>query len=380
MKVDILIRNGHVVDPSQNIDCQMDIGVQNGVIVPVGPAGEGVRTVDASGCYVTPGLVDFHTHIFHTGSAISVNPLWLPATGVTAAVDAGTAGYVNFRAFYEGVITPSPVHIKSYLNVYGGGLPDTNIPEKYELFEYRPLQMARVVEAYKDNILGLKIRYSRGLASGIDALKEALRLSREFGIRVCVHTTDPPTPLNEVADLLGKDDVYCHMYQGRGEETILEASSGKIKDSMKKARERGVIFDAANGKGNFSFAVAVPAMQAGFVPDIISTDWTIHRLNDSVYAKSLTYVMAKFLKFGMSLPDVIKAVTLTPARLMGMEGKIGTLRAGACGDIAVFKKIQRKTLQKDFCGAAFETDELLIPQMTIIGGDIVFCQIDFALA
>ncbi|MDR1317915.1 MAG: metallo-dependent hydrolase [Spirochaetales bacterium] len=379
MKLDLLIRNAHVVDPSQNIDKPMDIGVHSGIIVPAGPADESPRTVDAHGFYVFPGLIDFHTHIFHTGSAISVNPAFLPATGVTAAVDAGTAGCANFRAFYEGVVTSSPVRIKSYLNVYGGGQQDTNIAEKFEPSEYRPLHIARVVETWRDNILGLKIRYSKGVASGIDSLKETVRIARELRLGVCVHTTNPPSPLDEVAGLLDRDDIYCHMYQGMGDETILDPA-GKIKTSMTTARSRGVIFDMANGRANFSFKVALPAIEQGFVPDIISTDWTIDKLNYSPHAKSLTYVMAKFLKFGMSLSDVVRAVTETPARLMGMEGKIGTLKAGSFADIAVFKKIQRRAIQQDFRGDTFETDELLIPQMTVIGGDIVFCQGDFALA
>jgi len=379
-KVDTLIRNGHVVDPSQNVDRQMDIGIQNGVIVPVEPGDEGLRNIDASGLYVTPGLIDFHTHVFHTGSATSVNPVFMAATGVTSTVDAGTAGYANFRAFFDSVIIPSPVRVKSYLNVWGGGQTDTNIQEKFEPSEYRPQQIARIVDAYRDNILGLKIRYSKGIASSIDSLKETIRIARNSNIRVCIHTTNPPTPLDEVAGLLEKDDIYCHMYQGMGDETILDTSSGKIRGSILKARERGVIFDSANGRANFSFAVAIPAMKQGFHPDIISTDWTIDKLNYSPHAKNLPYVMAKFLKFGMSFNEVIRAVTQSPARLMGMEGKIGTLRAEAYGDIAVFKKIQHKVIQQDFSGATFETDELLIPQMTVIGGDIVFCQGDFAFA
>ena len=378
MKLDLIIRNGHVVDPSQNIDRRMDVGVNDGFIAAVSPEDEGLRVVDAAGCYVFPGLIDFHTHIFHTGSAISLNPAFLPPTGVTAAVDAGSAGCCNFRAFYESVVIPSPPHIKSYLNVYGGGQTDTNIPEKFDPAEYRPRQITKIVKAYRDNILGLKIRYSKGIAASLEALKETLRIARDLGIHVCIHTTNPPTPLDEVAGLLDKDDVYCHMYQGVGD-TILE-DDGKVKKSMFRARERGVIFDAAPGRYNFSFAVAIPATRQGFFPDIIATDWTIDKLNYSPHSKNLPYLMARFLKLGMSLQEVLRAVTQTPARLMGLEGRIGTLKAGASGDIAVFRKITHKLIQQDTMGAPFETEELLIPQMTVLAGDIVFCQGDFAPA
>ncbi|MDR2588459.1 MAG: amidohydrolase family protein [Spirochaetales bacterium] len=379
MKLDLLVRNGHVVDPLQNIDGKMDIGVKNGVITPAPLGTEAVCSVDASGLYVFPGLIDFHTHIFHTGSAISVNPAFLPPTGVTAAVDAGTAGCTNFRAFYEGVISSSPVLIKSYLNVYGAGQPDTNIQEKFDPAEYRPAQIKRLVETYTDTILGLKIRYSKGIAASLEALKETLRIARELKLKVCVHTTNPPSSLDGVAELLEKDDVYCHAYQGMGEETILDAAGG-IRESIHKARSRGVIFDSANGRSNFSFPVALAAMKQGFHPDIISTDWTLDKLNYSPHAKNLPYLMAKFLTMGMSLREVVRAVTQTPARLMGLEGKIGTLRPGARGDIAVFKKISQRIVHQDFAGRTYETKELFLPQLVAIGGELVFCQGDFALA
>jgi predicted amidohydrolase len=170
------------------------------------------------------------------------------------------------------------------------------------------------------------------------------------------------------------------MYHGVGDDTILERPDERIKKSIYDARKRGVIFDVANGKTNFSFAVALPAVRQSFWPDIISTDWTSDKLNYSPHAKTLPYVMTKFLKMGMSLFETVRAVTETPARLMGMEGKIGTLKPGSLGDIAIFKKISGKAVHQDFFGTVFETDEFLIPQMTMIGGDIVFCQGYFALA
>lgn len=57
----------------------------------------------------------------------------------------------------------------------------------------------------------------------------------------------------------------------------------------------------------------------------------------SVRARSLAFVMSRFLSFGMKLPDVVRCVTETPARLMNMEGRLGTLRAGAFADVSVFR-------------------------------------------
>lgn len=74
--------------------------------------------IDAAGCIVLPGLIDFHGHVFHGGTAISVNPdiVCLP-NGVTSMVDAGSSGWVNYQLFRNSVIHPAMVKIKSYLNV-----------------------------------------------------------------------------------------------------------------------------------------------------------------------------------------------------------------------------------------------------------------------
>lgn len=378
MKLDILIKNGHVIDPLQNIDEIMDIGVINNKIVNVTSDNENDKCIDAEGCYVFPGLIDFHTHVFNGGTAVSVNPNYLLPTGVTATVDAGTSGCCNYESFYHSVISNCQVRIKSYLNVYGSGQMDYNISEVFKAEEYRPKQIAKVVDAHKDNILGLKIRMSKGITYGIEALEETIRIARELEIGVCVHVTNPACSLEKIADLLAKDDIFCHMYQGTGEDTILD-DCGQIKQAFIEARKRGVVFDAANGRGNFTFDVALPAMKKDFMPDIISTDWLEDKYNYSPHAKSLPYVMSKYIEFGMPLVEVIRAVTETPARIMNMSGKVGTLKVGAYADISIFKMIDKNIKHQDFKGNIFESNKLLIPQMTISNGEFAFCQGDFAL-
>ena len=96
MKLDFVIKNGHVVDPAQGIDQKMDIAVKDNRIVSLPAEYECVREVDASGCYVFPGLIDYHAHVYGNGSNCGVHADYLLATGVTAAVDPGTAGSSNF--------------------------------------------------------------------------------------------------------------------------------------------------------------------------------------------------------------------------------------------------------------------------------------------
>ena len=389
MKVDYIIRGGHVMDPASGTNEKRDIFIRNMRIID--PGTEDVecsadRIIDASGKIVTPGLIDFHTHLFSEGSSICIHPDMMIAQGTTATVDAGSAGTSNYEAFYKAVIAQSLVKVKGFLTVYSGGQLDAKLCEDFDPALYNVDRMERVIEANRDNILGLKIRISRGVVpeeTGADHLRAVVeladRLNERLGtsLRVCVHTTDSPVTAGELADILRPGDIFCHCYQGAGHPICLE--DGRIDPGVLAARARGVIFDAANGKGNFGLNAARRALAAGFEPDIISTDLTVDKFNMPPYAKSLPLVISKYLALGMELMTILEKVTVNPARIMGMEGRIGTLAPGALADIAIFEKKEKHYIQKDFCDEELECSQILVPQMTMLAGEIQYCQADFYL-
>jgi dihydroorotase len=66
-EIDILLKGGHVIDPKNKISAKMDVAVSNGKILKVAPnipAAGAKKVVDVSGMYVSPGLIDIHTHVF----------------------------------------------------------------------------------------------------------------------------------------------------------------------------------------------------------------------------------------------------------------------------------------------------------------------------
>ena len=389
MKVDYIIRGGRVIDPSTGVNETKDIYIRGMRIVDVAgltPECDADRIIDASGKIVTPGLIDFHTHLFYEGSSICIHPDMLIAQGTTAAVDAGSAGTSNYEAFYKSVVSHAQVHIKGFLTVYGGGQLDPKLCEDFNPALFNVEKMERVIDSHRDNILGLKIRLSKGVVpeeTGADYLRAAVKLADELNarlgtkLRVCVHTTNAPVTAGELADCLRPGDIFCHCYQGMGHTIVSEA--GELDPLVVKARKRGVIFDAANGKGNFGLKTAKQALAAGFLPDIISSDLTIDKFNMPPYAKNLPLVISKYLALGLDLPDIIRAVTEAPAKLMGLEGEIGTLKAGARADIAIFDMKNHRHVQKDFCDDEISCDQLLVPQLTMMAGEIQYCQSDFYL-
>ncbi|MDR1535716.1 MAG: amidohydrolase family protein [Planctomycetota bacterium] len=377
MKLDILIRNGRVFDPSRNLDGIEDIGIVDDRVVGI-PEGsvEARQEIDASGCLVFPGLIDFHAHFFHSGGTTPIRPDLMLATGVTGTVDAGTSGCANYDAFYKADIIPSRLRIKSFINVHSAGLPDEWMPENIDPRYYNEKDIRKVKDCHGDDILGLKIRLASDLCSDIQPLKAALALAERIGdLRVCVHVTNSPCRMEEIADLLRPGDIFCHMYHGR-RDTILDPTD-EIWPKIRRARERGVIFDSSHGMGNFCHAVALKAIQRGFWPDVISTDIGNFKIYISHWARSLPFLMSKHLDMGMDLTSVIRAVTETPARLMGLAGRIGTLAPKAYADVAIFRLEDRRVRHQDFFNDFFYGRRLFMPRFVICGGEYVWGAADF---
>jgi len=370
----LLIKNGWMVDPAREINQAGDIFVEDRKIVKqIHPDRlKDCSVIDASGCLVVPGLIDFHTHLFFGGTdaGIPADAALLPS-GVTTAVDGGSAGSANFELFQRIVVATSIVRIKSFLNVSPGGLVTARHDELLTPKFFDRDKITWLYRQYPDSLIGLKLRQSRDVVGelGLDPLKAAIEIAEDISCPVAVHTTNPPCATDELVELLRPGDIFVHAYHGVGK-TIL-GENRNVLPSVRKAREHGVFFDAANGRSHFSFDTAFSALADGFKPDIISTDLTTLTWNKPP-AYSLPFVISKYLNMGMSLPDVLAACTAVPARLLGMAGVIGTLAPGAEADIAILRLEERDTEFLDSRGQKHRGNQLLIPQATIKAGRIVY--------
>lgn len=389
MKASYIIKHGRVVDPARGVDEIRDVYIDNAWMAEPAPGQaiecEPAHVIDASGCIVTPGLVDYHVHCFHGGSGTTVWPDTMLSTGVTCAADAGTAGASTYESYFRNEVSHSLVRLKGYLTPYAGGQLDAGLNENFDPASWNYPHIERLVDACRDNIVALKIRLQRGVVpdehareylQGMIELSE--RLDRRLGIRlpVVVHTTDCPLGAGDLSNMLRPGDVFTHCYQGRSNNMILE--NGRIDPGVIHGRERGVIYDACRGKNNFSLSVCRSAFAQGFYPDVIATDITIDKFNIAPWTKNLPAVASMFLSLGMDFTEVIRAITATPARLLGVEGRVGTLAPGAYADIAIFKYTQDIPVHHmDAAGKEFVGNDLLVPQMTFLGGDPVYSYTGF---
>ncbi len=379
MVSDILITGGQVIDPANGVDTISNVLVKGDRIAAAVASDKSLNqlVIKAAGCIVVPGLIDFHTHVFFDGADNSVPPdVGLLPNGVTTTVDGGTAGTANYELFHKNIIMNSVVRIKSFLSVSPTGQSTTQYDENQDPKCYDEDKMELLFKKYPQELLGLKVRQSRDVVGelGLSPLRKALQIAERLSCRVAVHTTDSPGTTRELVKLFRKGDIFAHAYHGKGSTIVGE--DGKILLEVKEARQRGVLFDVANGKNHFAFQTAKAALKDQFLPDIISSDMSwLTMFRSPVFG--LPWLMSKYLSLGMKLYDIVAACTATPAAVMGMSGEIGTLSPGSCADITILKLIDYPCEFMDVAGDRCNGTQLLLPQATIRAGRLVFRQLNF---
>lgn len=379
----ILIKNGTVIDPQNGIHQRADVAVAEGKIAEVGSLEEdATMVVDATGCIVTPGLIDHHAHLYPLAKIGIPAEAMCFSSGVTTAVDAGSTGCATFPSKLS-AFENSKLTMKAYLNICSTGLD--SLPVKLEDVDpshYDRGAVKEVFQEYGDRLLGLKLRTSREVVGelGYEPLRHIVELAGELNVSVMVHCTNPPGKMDELLSILRPGDILTHMYMNKGS-TILDGD-GKISRAALDARERDVVFEAADAREHFSFQVSEPAIAQGFLPDIIATDLTKLSMNLRPTAFSMANQLAKYQMLGIPLDKLIECCTSFPAKHMGLEGKAGCLTSGAWGDVAVFKPIQcndqfgdRPYFNPD-CQLRTGTSRLR-PVLTVKNGEAVFRDIEF---
>jgi dihydroorotase len=375
-KYDLLLKGGHVIDARNKISAVRDVAVANGRVAAVAanidPAGA-LKVVDASGYYVTPGLVDIHVHVYagtgERGSYAGDNSLYPDGftlrAGVTTIVDAGSSGWRSFDDFKQRIIDRSRTRVLALLNIVGYGMRGDKFEQNLTDMEAGPT--ADMAVRHKGLIVGIKTAHYAGPEWA--PVERAVEAGTRANIPVMVDfgSNRPERPMAElVTRKLRPGDIYTHAYSGLRNELD---ESGRVNPGMWEGRKRGVIFDVGHGGGSFAWRIAVPAMREGFLPDSISTDLHIGSMNSGM--KDMLNVMDKFLAMGMSLDDVILRSTWNPAREIGHED-LGHLSVGAPADIAVIRLENGSFGFVDMYGARLRGTQKLTCELTLRDGKVVY--------
>ena len=364
---DLLIKGGHVIDAANGIDEVMDVGIAGRVVAGVAkdiPVSAGRRVIDASGMFVTPGLIDIHAHTAVYSGAMFPEEMCFPY-GVTTMVDCGGSGWRNFDQFNDEIIKKSAVRVFALLNIVGKGM-DGDVEQDVEDMDAE-LTAAKIKQR-SDIIVGVKIAHFQGKGwESIDRGVEAARLSGTFAL--VDQNAKPTRTFEDMLKRLRPGDGTTHCF-GYGKPMI--GNDGKVKQHYIDARKRGIKFDVGHGNNSFSFSMAKPALDQGFPPDTISTD--MHRSSLHTSRAQMTEVMSKFLAMGMPMAEVVARSTWEPAKWIN-HTELGTLTPGALADVSILEFQDRPAGLSDSGPTGYRimrAEGRLINQMTIKDGAVQF--------
>ena len=363
----VVLRGGTVFEGDGSDGVVRDIRIDNGTISAQGEM-PGDRIVDVSGLVVAPGLVDLHTHVF-SGQDLGVAADEVAfASGTTTVLDAGSAGAHLIGAFRASTVDRSNVRVRAMLNISSIGA--TSIMLGGELLSpWYVSESAAIdaIDANRDFVVGVKVRASGNVGGEHTsaALASARRVADHVDLPLMVHLGPAPAGIDEIAGTLRSGDIITHAFAGWADNGILDETGG-LRESVRAARERGVLLDVGHGMSGFSLDVAARMLADGEPPDTISTD--IHAYS-RVSVVDLTTVLSKFLALGMPLADVLCRASFVPARALSLG--LGSLTAGSVADIAVLEREPGTFHFGDGFGGGVVGKERLQCVMTYSGGRLV---------
>jgi dihydroorotase len=361
-KYDLILKGGRVIDPSGKVDAIRDVAIARGRIAAIEPniATRAAETIDASGHWVVPGLIDIHTH----AARVKDGPELCLADGVTGWIDAGSQGADRIEETVA-IARASPQPGRVLVNIGRAGI----LPEG-DTMDLSHADVAAAREAIvrnRDMIAGIKARLSRDVAGPNDyeVLRRAQEVASGFHLPVMIHMGQTVSPLPKLLALLKSGDIVTHMFAPPPNSIIDD--SGRILPEVMAARRRGVRFDVGNGRtGHLRWDIAETVLKAGFLPDTLSTDWTPEGRTSQVI--DFPNVMSKFLMLGMTADRVVARATVNPAHLFPVFRGKGTLRVGAPADVAVLKLNEGTFKFVDNFGNQRSGPQRLFPVATVLAG------------
>jgi len=329
---DLVITGGRVIDPANNLDGVLDVVIRGDRIRAVGvnlDISNAAKVLNAKGKLVVPGLIDIHTH-----TRFMEMPSICLSDGVTSLIDGGSQGADRIDEILA-VARAAPNLVRVLLNVARTGITRP----VGELMDLRNADVGagqQAIERNQDLIVGLKARLSDTVAGDADleVVRRAQAIVSPFNLPIMVHVGNTASPLPEILKLLKPGDIVTHVYTQQKHGIFTD--DGHVLPEVLAARDRGIWFDIGHGRiGHITWETGARAIDQGFLPDTISSDWSIAGSTDQVF--NFPNVMSKFLSLGMSLSEVVKCGTTNAAQVFPAFHDRGTLSVGRPADLTILE-------------------------------------------
>lgn len=357
----MIIKNARIFLDEPGTFEQLDIKIEDGIIVDIAPSIEGADIVNAENCYVTPGIIEAHSHIgmyeegiMWEGDDICENE---PVTPEMRAIDAFYPGDMAFDDAISGGVTTMCTNFGSGGVVAGTSVIIENngsmVADELVLvpdaamkcaFGENPRWFGK--EKRQPNTRGsVAFLLRKCLQDAVDykaekeaALSKGDHFKTDLGMEAMVRVIDGEIPIK--AHCHRSDDIctairICKEFGVRA--TLDHCTDGHlVAEHVAKSGYPAIVGPTYGSRSKYelrnkSFDTVPTLVKAG-VKVAITTDHNV------LPQESLNWQAAMHLRHGLSEADALRCITSNPADILGIEGRKGRLKVGLDADIVIWDK------------------------------------------
>lgn len=379
----LLLQNGRIIDPKNNIDETGDLLIQDGKISQIGKTGafpcpQGTKTVDLAGKWLLPGLIDIHVHLREPGEEYKETV----ASGTKAAAAGGftaVACMPNTKPVNDGQAVTSLILTKAAqegsARVYPVGAISKN-SQGTELAEFGELKRAGAVAVsddgrpvansqlmrraleYSGNHNLLVISHAEEMSLSTSGVMNEGALSTRLGLRGIPRVAEEIMIYRDLAlaEYVNRPIHIAHISTRESVELIRRAKAKGCKVTAETAPHYFTLTEEAIGKYDTrakmnpplrtadDMAAIIDGLADGTI-DAIATDHAPHSdmekdvefdqaANGIIGLETAVPLTLALVRKNLLTPArVVELLSTGPARILGVAG--GTLSLGSAADITV---------------------------------------------
>lgn len=383
---EVIIKNATILTAARGTLAGTDISIRDGKIARIGknlPVGSGAKVIDATGKFVTPGIIDAHSHSMLS----AINEGSLAVTSMTdvkdmldpndVAIARALAGGVTSALLLHGSANPIGGQSATVKFKYGRPVQDFLIADappgiKFALGENVKRSSQTITQP------GQTFRYPRTRMGTMEVIRDAFRRARDYKqawddfrakkTKVPPRIDEELQPLVEILE--GKRIVHCHGYRSDEHLNIIKIADefgfkiGTLQHALEAYKIAPEVAKHGAGASIFVDSWSYKLEAYDNTPYNAYILWK-NGVNVSINSDSdermrrLNLDAAKTMKYGgVPEEEALKMITLNPAKHLGIDKRTGSIEQGKDADIVIWTEHPFSPYSR--------------PDFTLIEGEIFF--------